>query len=194
MKLYGTTTSPYVRKIRILARAAAVPFEFVDTRTEAGGAAYARIAPAGKVPVVELPDGRVLPDSDLIASFLWTNHVDALRKAGFSLAPDAWEDRARQIVVETALDSAINRFYLRKDGVADAGYVAKQQARVETCLVWLDRQASFGTPIGHATLSLGCALDWMVFREVVDLAAYSNLSALRTAWTASGVGKGTEPG
>jgi glutathione S-transferase len=194
MRLLGTTTSPYVRKARILLRAAGVSFELVDTRTEAGGALLARIAPSGKVPVLALDDGRVLPDSSLIAAYLWSQHAPALRQSGFELAPDAWDDRARQVVVEAALDAAINRFYLQKDGAADAGYVAKQKARVETCLAWLDRQTSFTRPIGHAALSLGCAIGWIDFRHVFDLSAYPALVAFRDAWEASGIGAGTEPG
>src|SRR3990172_5779913 len=81
MKLYGTTTSPYVRKVRILATAAGVPFDLVDTRSDAGAAELARLSPLGKVPVVELPDGRALPDSGLVAAWLWAEHAPALPPA-----------------------------------------------------------------------------------------------------------------
>jgi hypothetical protein len=36
-----------------------------------------------------------------------------------------------RLVVEGALDAAINRFYLRRDGFAETGYVARQRDRVE---------------------------------------------------------------
>ena len=197
-KLYGSPTSPYTRKIRILARAAGVDVTFVDTRTEEGASALAHLAPLGKIPVAEIADvpaARVLPDSGLIAAWLWDRYAPALRAAGFAAAPeDPWAERELTIVVEGALDAAINRFYLLRDKLPDQGYVTRQNDRVKTTLAWLEAYGpTFERPVSAPALSLGCALDWMAFRAVVDLARYPRLSAFRAAWTASGVGAGTEP-
>jgi glutathione S-transferase len=199
LKIYGTTTSPYTRKIRILGAAAGLAVDLVDTRTEAGAAALARVAPLGKVPVAELPGPVVLPDSGLIAAWLWEHHGPALRAAGFwAPAPGSDADFAERelvLVVEGALDSAINRFYLLRDQLPDQGYVTRQRDRVTTTLAWLDaRMPAFARPLSPAALSLGCALDWMVFRDATDLVRFPRLSTFREAWKASGVGAGTEPG
>ena len=199
LKLYGTTTSPYTRKIRVLARAAGLEVTFVDTRTDEGAAALARVAPLGKVPVVELPADptpHVLPDSGLIAAWLWTRHAPELRAAGFAVAQDdVWVERALLVVIEGALDAAINRFYMLRDKLPDAGYVTRQRDRVATALAWLDtRMPVFARPVSAPALSLGCALDWMAFRAATDLSRFPRLVAFREAWTASGVGAGTEPG
>jgi len=194
LKIYGTPTSPYTRKARILVKAAGLDAPLVDTRTEAGADALARVAPLGKVPALELDDTRVLPDSGLIAAWLWAHHAPAMRAAGFELSPDDWADRERLVAVEGALDAAINRFYLVRDKLPDQGYVTRQAARVTTTLAWLDaRMPAFERPLGAAALSLGCGLDWMVFRAVVDLARTPRLAAFRAAWLASGIGAGTEP-
>lgn len=196
-RVLGTTTSPYTRKVRILAAAAHVPFELVDTRSEAGVALLMKVAPLGKVPVVLIGDGddaQALPDSGLIAQRLWSSHHETLRANSFSLDPEAWDDRAQTIVVEGALDAAINRFYLLRDGLPDTGYVTRQKDRVETTLAALDGRIGFRRPCTSAMLSLGCALDWMVFRNVVDLARWPGLAAFREAWTVSRIGAGTEPG
>jgi glutathione S-transferase len=192
MKLLGTTTSPYVRKVRIVAQAAGVPLTFVDTRTEAGAALLADRAPVGKIPVL-LDGDTVLPDSSLIISWLWSRHADALRKAGFELDPARWDDRAQQVIVEGALDAAINRLYYRRDDFEERGYLARQRARAEKVLAHLDNTAKFTKPVGLGTLSLGCALDWIVFRDQFDLSRYAGLNNFRRAWSASGVGTGTEP-
>ncbi|HEV3031106.1 MAG TPA: glutathione S-transferase family protein [Polyangia bacterium] len=206
VKLYGTTTSPYTRKIRILTRAAGLPVTMVDTRTAEGAAALARIAPLGKVPVIEmgssepagaLDDGtpRVLAESGLIAAWLWARHEPALRAAGLELPPDDWTGRVLNVVVEGALDAAINRFYLLRDKLPDQGYVSRQADRVATALAWIDAHVpAFARPLSGATLSLGCALDWIVFRGMADVPRFGRLVAFREAWTASGVGAGTEPG
>jgi glutathione S-transferase len=203
MKLLGTTTSPYTRKIRILLNAIVRPYQLLDTRSEAGAAALAEVAPLRKIPVLLLdsaatgasasPPVSALPDSALIARWLWATEADALLRAGWNLDPDDWHDRALLVVVEGAMDAAINYRYLRQDGFADAGYIAKQRQRVETALTWLDGRFVFRRPLGAAALSLGCALDWMAFRNVTDLMRWEGLAAFHAGWTASGVGAGTEP-
>jgi glutathione S-transferase len=193
-KIYGTPTSPYARKIRILARAAGMDPAFVDTRAGEGAIALARLAPVGKVPFVELEGGRVVADSGLVASWLWLHHEPALRAAGFALAADDWDDRGRHVVVEGAHDAAINRVSLLRDQLPDQGYVTRQRERVETTLAWLDtRMPPLARPVSAAALSLGCALDWMVFRAVINLDRFASLSQFRAAWAASGIGAGTEP-
>ena len=198
MKLLGTTTSPYTRKVRILLKALGQAHELVDTRTDVGAAALAESSPLGKVPVLVV-DGisgpGVLPDSSLITNWLWATREAELRAAGFNLDPNDWADRRLQEVVEGALDAAINRFYLLRDQLPDQGYVTRQRDRVTTTLTWLDaRMAAFARPVSPAALSLGCALDWMVFRDVTDLVRFPRLVTFREAWKASGVGAGSEPG
>lgn len=198
MKLLGTPTSPYTRKIRVLLKSLGRAHEFVDTRTDAGAAALAAAAPLGKVPVLIVEDqgsvdGDAIPDSSLITTWLWATDGAALRAAGWSLDPLDWADRRLQVVVEGALDAAINYRYLRLDGFSDAGYITKQRLRVERTLSWVAGRVTFGRPLGAAALSLGCALDWIVFRNVVDLARWPALAAFREAWQGSGVGIGSEP-
>lgn len=193
MKLLGTTTSPYTRKARVLLNALARPYEFLDIRSEPGTTELKAAAPLGKIPVLLADDGTSIPDSSLIASWLWAHESSALRAAGWDLDPLAFEDRALQTVVEGALDAAINHRYLRLDGFIETGYIAKQRLRVERVLSWLDERVVFRRPIGASGLSLGCALDWIVFRDVVDLGRWPALTAFHQGWKASGVGEGTEP-
>lgn len=193
MKLFGTPTSPYTRKIRILTAAAKLDVEMVDTRTEAGAAALIATSPLGKVPVVEI-DGAVIPDSAVITGWLWSHHGEALRAAGFRVDPLDIDDRIQSTFVDGALDAAINRFYLRRDGFDDRAYVARQGDRVDQTLAWLEGRIIFDRPVTAARLDLGIALDWMVFRQVVDLARYPQMVTFRNDWLASGIGAGTEPG
>ena len=194
MKLLGTTTSPYTRKIRILLKALGQAHELLDTRSDAGAAALAEASTLGKVPVLIVGgDMGALPDSSLITNWLWATREAELRASGFSLDPNDWADRRLQEVVEGALDAAINFRYLRLDGFSEAGYIAKQRARVDRTLGWLDGRIAFTRPLGLAALSLGCAVDWIAFRNVVDLAQWPALAAFRDAWLSAGVGAGSEP-
>lgn len=195
MILLGTTTSPYTRKVRILLAASARPHEFLDTRTDEGALVSAKAAPLGKVPVLvrDAPDP-ALPDSSLIARWIWRVAEPALRQAGWDLDPADLDDHALQVVVEGALDAAINHRYLRLDGFSENGYIAKQRHRVDRTLAWLDaRGPRLERPYRGSMLSLGCALDWMVFRDVTELRRWPRLAAFRQAWMDSGLGAGTEP-
>jgi glutathione S-transferase len=193
MKLLGTPTSPYTRKVRILLNATGRPYELLDTRTDPGGTLLAELAPLKKVPVLVPASAPAIPDSGLIAAWLWSTHTAALQSAGFNLDPSDWTDRAQLTIVEGALDAAINHRYLQLDGFADAGYMAKQRQRALTTLGWLDGRISFARPVGGAALSLGCALDWMIFRKVADPTRWPGIATFHAAWTASGIGSGTEP-
>jgi glutathione S-transferase len=193
MKLLGTTTSPYTRKARVLLNAVAARYDFIDTRTTAGIATLNEVAPLGKIPVLVGDDGLVLPDSSLIVGWLWATQAGALRAAGWDLDPSWVADGALKVVVEGALDAAINHRYLRQDGFSETGYIAKQRQRVERVLTWLDGRAVFRRPLGLSALSLGCTLDWIAFRNVVDIGQWPSLKAFREGWTASGAGAGTEP-
>ena len=193
MLLLGTTTSPYTRKIRILAGEIGLPVELLDTRTEAGAARLREVAPLGKVPVL-LPDAHtVVPDSTLIVAWLWDRFAPRLSAAGWDLRPFDFVDQSDRVVIEGGMDAAINRFYLRQAGFEDRGYVAKQRDRSETVLAWADRRARFIRPRTHAGLSLGCWLDWLDFRAVVRLDRFAGLLAYRTEWSAAGIGRGSEP-
>ena len=193
MRVLGTTTSPYARKVRVLLNAIGRPYEFLDIRSEPGATALKAAAPLGKIPVLVTDEGTVIPDSSLISAWLWANHAPALREAGWDLDPQAFADRGLQTVVEGALDAAINHRYLRLDGFVETGYIAKQRQRVERVMTWLDERVVFKQPLGASALSLGCALDWIAFRDVLDLNNWPALSSFRQGWKDAGVGTGTEP-
>ena len=193
MRVQGTTTSPYTRKVRVLLNAIVKPYELHDTRTDPGAAALNTAAHQWKIPVLVVDDGTTIPDSSLISGWLWANHAPALRDAGWDLDPLAFADRGLQTVVEGALDAAINHRYLRLDGFDETGYIAKQRQRVERVMTWLDERMVFKKPLGASALSLGCTLDWIAFRDVIELGRWPALSAFRQSWKASGVGDGTEP-
>jgi glutathione S-transferase len=193
MRLLGTTTSPYTRKARVLLNAIGRPYEFLDIRGEAGAAALKSAAPLGKIPVLIAEDGAIVPDSSLISAWLWAKEAPALRQAGWDLDPHAFADRALQTVVEGALDAAINHRYLTLDGFVETGYIAKQRERVERVLTWLDQRITFKQPLGASALSLGCTLDWIAFRDVLEIERWPALASFRKSWMDAGVGDGTEP-
>jgi glutathione S-transferase len=187
MKLFGTTTSPFVRRVRVVAAMLGVPVEGVDTRTEAGQAAMRAVNPTWKVPCAVLEDGTVLWDSRNIQAALVARH------GWWSLRPvrDPVLENNRIHLVDAALEAAISRFYLRAEGVdLDAvPYLRKQAERVAVCTDALeaDMDGVFfrgNEALGLAEIAWVCALDWFRFREVVPVDARPVLRRFVEHWDA----------
>jgi glutathione S-transferase len=180
VKLYGTTTSPFVRRVRVIAAECGEPVELVDTAPPAGQERLRAVSPIRKVPVAELPDGRVLFDSRAIVDWLDGAHGWRAR-----LAPgrDALDEGNLVNAIDAAVDSAIQLFYLRRDGVAIDGtpYAVRQLERVDAIFAWLGGRLST-TQLGLPEVSACCVLDWMDFRASYPTERAAGLAPVRAAW------------
>ena len=179
MKLYGTTTSPFVRRVRVVAQEVGVPIETIDTATEAGMAELRGLSPIRKVPVAII-DGATLFDSRAIIERLTATHGSG----ELAQPADRWRDGNLINAIDAALDSVIQLFYLRRDGVAIDGtpYAARQLERTDAIFTWLGAQPELGTRFGLPELSLICALDWMDFRQTYPTERAQGVARVRTAW------------
>ena len=203
MKLYGTTTSPFVRRVRVVAAEVGEPIEQIDTAPEAGQAALRAVSPIRKVPVAVI-DGRTLLDSHLIIDWLVTT------RGWHGLAParDRWHEQNVMSAIDAALDAVIQLFYLRRDGVAIASpgsagarsdaaaarstidgtaYATRQLERTDAIFTWLGTQLAadgrgFGEGFGLAELALVSTLDWMDFRKTYPTERAAAVASVRTAW------------
>jgi glutathione S-transferase len=184
MKLYGTTTSPFVRRVRVVAAEVGVEVDRLDTATDAGMEALREVSPIRRVPVAEI-DGRTIYDSRVIIDWL------VATRGWADLAPprDPW--RAQNLVnaIDAALDSVIQLFYLRRDGVAidSTPYADRQLARADAIFAWLatqlaPNQRSFTGSFGLPELALVTTLDWMDFRKTYPTERASGVEGVRAAW------------
>lgn len=172
MKLYGTLTSPYVRRVRVVADALGVPYERIDTQSEAGQAALRALTPIWKVPVVQV-DGHAIFDSRAIVEYLLrTRGYDPFRP----VSPHGFVRESNFMhSVDTCLDIGIRRFYLTKDRPdISAPYLDKEVERMHCAMKWVADQvqgpwATDEQGFGFAELVLYTALDWMRFREAYDI-------------------------
>jgi glutathione S-transferase len=184
MKLYGTTTSPFVRRVRVVAAEVNEPVEMQDTATDAGQAALREISPIRKVPVAVV-DGVTIFDSRAIIDSLVAAH------GWHDLAPvrDRWHEQNVINAIDAALDAVIQLFYLRRDGVAIAGtpYETRQLDRADAIFAWLGKQVTkdgrgFGDGFGLAELALVTTLDWMDFRKAYPTERAASVESVRAAW------------
>ena len=186
MKLYGTTTSPFVRRVRVVAAEVGESIERIDTATDAGQAQLREVSPIRKVPVA-LIDGRTLFDSRVIIDWLTTT------RGWGELAPprDPWRTANLVNAIDEALESVIQTFYLKRDdNVAwtESKFATRQIERADAIFAWLATQltadaTTFGHGFGLAECSLVCTLEWMDFRQVYPTERASALAGVRTAWT-----------
>ena len=186
MKLIGSLTSPYVRKVRIVFLEKKVD---VDLELENVWAADTKIVlnnPLGKVPCLILDDGEAIYDSRVIAEY-----VDTLSPVG-KLIPAGSRERA-----------TVKTWEALADGVDDAGILARLEVTLrpteQQSSEWLERQmgkidaalAQMSRELGEnawchgnqmtlADIAVGCALGYMLFRfpNVTWQAQYPNLDAL----------------
>jgi glutathione S-transferase len=166
MKLYGTLTSPYVRRVRAVAFELGAPVELVLTANPEGQAALREKTPIWKVPIAEL-DGQLIFDShSILDALLEQRGPGPLRRA---TGPARIEEDNFIHVVDAALDSAIRLFYIKEANPDEVPYLGKERDRVGSALSWVEarlcgswcsEQAGFGL----AELALYTTLDWMRFR------------------------------
>lgn len=184
MRLFGSYTSPYVRRVRIFADAVGEPVELADVTTEAGAGALREVAPLRRVPVAQWEEGGFTWDSQAILEAL-------VRRRGWGdFRPVTEVEREGQFIlaVNGGLDSAVNVYYLRRDGVdvESVPYLVKQQERVGAALGWAATQLrgpafGDGRP-GFAEVVLFTTLEWMVFRNTWRVAESAPLAAFREFW------------
>ena len=158
MKLYGTTTSPFVRRVRVAALELGQTFDLINTAHDDGQAALRVASPIWKVPVAEL-DGRLLYDSRVIIDWLTTVHG----WGGLKPPIDRWHDANLLSAIDGALESGVQVFYLRREGVEvdQLPFGQRQHDRIASIFEWLAGQLGhhgFGEGLGLPELWLIAAL------------------------------------
>lgn len=184
--LYGSVTSPFVRRVRMVAIEAEIPYTLVDTATAEGREKLHAVSPVWKVPAAEI-DGTVIWDSSSILDVLIARApAQVLRPEPTSLLARAHEQNLIHAIDEATL-SAVRLLYLEKDAIVPTGaFLTKERDRVGNLLAYLDRTirgewCTSAEGFGRVELVLLTGLDWMRFRERIDLADYPRLAAFHAA-------------
>lgn len=165
MKLYGSYTSPFVRHCRIALLETGLNCEFIETDQ----ASSAVQSPTKRVPFLE--DGTVfLTDSTAIIKYL-------REKSGGDFLTDARE-LDQFCLINTALDTTVNLFFLERDGVDLTAYeyTRRQAARIDSSLAELNQlHLPLQAPYNDMQLRLACYLAWGLFRKRVTIDTHKNL-------------------
>jgi glutathione S-transferase len=186
MKLIGSLTSPYVRKVRIVFLEKKVD---LDLELENVWAADTKIAlnnPLGKVPCLVLDDGEVIYDSRVIAEY-----ADTLSPVG-KLIPTGSRERATVKTWETLADGVEDagilarlEVTLRPPEQQSSAWIERQMGKMKTSLAQMSRELGenawcHSNQMTLADIAVGCALGYLLFRfpDIAWQAQYPNLDAL----------------
>ena len=171
MKLIGSLSSPYVRKVRIVMAEKKLDYQFVEENVWESDAILAS-NPLGKVPCLVMEGGEAVFDSRVIVEYL-----DA-RSPLARLIPEPNRERTEVRTWEALADGIVDALILARLEATWAGRAAEQRSQA-----WIDRQmkkvnASLeavatglaakpwctGIHMTLADVAVGCALGYLDFR------------------------------
>lgn len=169
MKLIGSLTSPFVRKVRIVAAEKFIEYEFVlDVPWEAN-TRVPEYNPLGKVPVWVMEDGKTLFDSRVIVEYL-----ESVSPVGHLLPKDArpriavkrWEALADGITDAAALVFVERK---RPAHLQDPAWIQRQMGKVGAGLKLMSEELGqqnwcTGEFFCLADIAVGCTLGYLTFR------------------------------
>ncbi|KAL9969296.1 hypothetical protein ACROYT_G021495 [Oculina patagonica] len=96
LRLYNMRFCPFAQRARLVLRAKGIEFESVNINLGDKPEWFLDLNPAGKVPVIELPDGKVISESAICCEFLEDMYPEKAQ-----LCPkDAFEKHKQRILVE----------------------------------------------------------------------------------------------
>jgi len=167
MKLRYSPTSPYVRKVSVVAIEAGladkieqIPTNVWDPETD-----IASSNPLGKVPALETPDGKLLFDSPVICEYL-----DSLHDKNKLFPPtgeDRWHALRWQALADGILDAAILRLLegKREKDKQSASWIGRQKISMQRGLDRLEAEVDdFSGLVNIGTLTIAIMLDYIDLR------------------------------
>jgi glutathione S-transferase len=187
MKLIGSYTSPYVRKVRVVMAEKKLDCEFVIEDVW-GNDAMMAMNPLGKVPCLVMEGGEAVFDSRVIVEYL-----DTLSPVG-KLIPPSGRERTEVRTWEALADGLCDAAILarleatwpgRAEGERSAKWIERQMSRVNAALEAMsrglgDKPFCCGNHLTLADIAVGVALAYLDFRfaDIDWRTPYPNLQRL----------------
>jgi len=185
MKLIGSHTSPYTRKVRIVLAEKKIEYEFVVDSPWANDSKVPDYNPLGKIPVLVLDDDTALFDSRVIVEYI--DNVTPNNKLFPAPNRERIEVKRWEALADGLCDAAVAALLERKRPAKEqsADWIERQLAKVKRALAFMSEELEeksfcMGTHISMADLAVGTALGYLCFRfpEIAWQGDYPNLSKL----------------
>ena len=185
MKLIGSLTSPFVRKVRIVLAEKKIDYEFVIDSPWTPDSGVPNLNPLGKIPVLSLDDDTVLFDSRVISEYL--DNVAPNNKLMPAPNRDRTEVKRWEALADGICDAAALTFLERKRPTErqDVDWITRQESKLIRGLEYMAEQLGehawcMGTHFSLADIASGCALGYLAFRfpEIDWSVKHPNLARL----------------
>ncbi len=189
MKLIGSNTSPYVRKVRVVMAEKKLDYQFIEEDVWAAATNIAESNPLGKVPCLVMEGGEAVFDSRVIVEYL-----DTLSPVG-KLIPVQGRERAEVKTWEALADGLMDAAILarleatwsgRTDAQRSQAWIDRQMLKIDGVLkamsVGLAEKAfCSGIHFSLSDVAVGCALGYLDLRfaSIDWRASYANLAKLQ---------------
>jgi glutathione S-transferase len=171
MKLIGSLTSPYVRKVRIVMAEKKLDYQFILEDVWSSDA-IVKSNPLGKVPCLVLEGGEAVFDSRVIVEY-----VDTLSPVG-KLIPASGRERVEvrtwEALADGLLDASIlarleQTFAGRSEGQRSQAWIDRQMAKVSATVKAMglglgDKPFCSGVHFSLSDIAVGCALGYLDYR------------------------------
>lgn len=165
--LYGTTTSPFVRRIRLLLGDLPYDLKEINPYDEQGGSELNKINPINQIPV--LVDGKnVIWDSRQIFNYL--NSIHKFQEMTL-------DDENLLTVIDGMMSAGVTLMQLKRSGLeahSDFFLNTRSRERMESTLNYLkpfllsDKSSQWN----FHTMSIISFLEWAIFREIISINNY----------------------
>ena len=151
MKLIGSYTSPFVRKISILLLEKGITFEFVNELPYNADSGVARYNPLGKVPALVTDEGEYWFDSPIIAEYIELLDIAPAMLPREPLAA-LKREKARPAAQQSETELLRQREKITRSLDMLEGYLAEGTLKTDT--------------VNLATIAIACAVGYLNFRRV----------------------------
>ena len=189
MKLIGSATSPYVRKVRIVMAEKKLDYQLVMDDVWAANSLITASNPLGKVPCLVMEGGEAVFDSRVIVEYL-----DTLSPVG-KLIPSQGRERAEVKTWEALADGLLDAALLARLEATWSGrateqrsdaWITRQMRKIDAAVNAMstglaDKPFCSGIHLSLSDIAVGCALAYLDLRfvEVAWRSAYPNLARLQ---------------
>lgn len=172
MKLYGSQTSPYVRRLRLLLANTTHQFINLNIFTAEGRQTLAALNPTLRIPMLE-DAGQIIFDSGVIYRYLAPK---------LAIAPLNWYQENQLTVINAVGDSLVMLMQCSRSGFNtsdDKLFFNLQRERIATSLFVLEQQAANNefAKWDYVAMALYSIVDWAIFRELLEFDDYPALLA-----------------
>lgn len=169
MKLIGSLTSPYVRKVRIVLAEKKIEYEFVLDSPWSPESTVPNINPLGKIPVLVLDDETPLFDSRVISEYL--DNVAPNNKLMPAPNRERTEVKRWEALADGICDAAALLFLEKKRPAKQqsADWISRQENKIINGVDYMAKELGenaccIGMHFSLADIAAVCALGYLAFR------------------------------